>query len=135
MRIKIALNATPLLAPLTGIGYYIASLLEQLHGFEELETYPFYGATWLRPPGKVMRLSMAAIHRLLRVLPQGPITAVRSAQQQAFDWGTSRYGFTLYHEPNYCPLEFHGPTVVTVCDLSFIRFPETMPLERLRHLE
>jgi alpha-1,3-rhamnosyl/mannosyltransferase len=44
-------------------------------------------------------------------------------------------GVSLYHEPATFPLPFHGLTVVTVHDLSWIRFPNTHPADRRRTLE
>ena len=38
---------------------------------------------------------------------------------------------SVYHEPNFLPLRFAGPTVVTIHDLSWIRYPETHPKERV----
>ncbi len=37
----------------------------------------------------------------------------------------------VYHEPNFLPLTFAGPTVVSIHDLSWIRYPETHPKERV----
>jgi alpha-1,3-rhamnosyl/mannosyltransferase len=41
----------------------------------------------------------------------------------------------IYHETNFIPMPFNGPTVLTVFDLSFHRMPETHPLERINMLE
>ncbi|MFX0201031.1 MAG: glycosyltransferase family 4 protein [Candidatus Hodarchaeota archaeon] len=42
----------------------------------------------------------------------------------------------LYHETNYAPFHFEdGPTVVSVCDLSFVRYPEWHPLDRVKYFE
>jgi alpha-1,3-rhamnosyl/mannosyltransferase len=40
--------------------------------------------------------------------------------------------FDVYHEPNFLPLKFDGPTVITVHDLSWIRHPETHPEVRVK---
>jgi alpha-1,3-rhamnosyl/mannosyltransferase len=42
--------------------------------------------------------------------------------------------FDIYHEPNILPLRFEGPTVITVHDLSWIRHPETHPVERVKDM-
>jgi alpha-1,3-rhamnosyl/mannosyltransferase len=39
---------------------------------------------------------------------------------------------TLYHEPNYLPLQFTGKTVVTIHDLSVLKHPESHPADRVR---
>ena len=38
---------------------------------------------------------------------------------------------SVYHEPNFLPFRFAGPTVVSIHDLSWIRYPETHPKERV----
>ena len=38
----------------------------------------------------------------------------------------------IYHEPNFLAFKFNGPSVITVHDLSWIRFPHTHPVERVR---
>jgi alpha-1,3-rhamnosyl/mannosyltransferase len=37
----------------------------------------------------------------------------------------------IYHEPNFLPYRFPGPTVITAHDLSWIRYPQTHPAERV----
>ena len=37
----------------------------------------------------------------------------------------------ISHEPNFLPFRFEGPTVITAHDLSWIRYPETHPGERV----
>ena len=36
----------------------------------------------------------------------------------------------LYHEPNFIPLRTNLPTCVTIHDLAFLKFPETLPQDR-----
>jgi glycosyltransferase involved in cell wall biosynthesis len=136
-RIKLAFNATPLLSPLTGIGHYTAALLQKLRATEDLDAFPFYSTSWLSPPWRVMRYPIAVVRNLLQVAARRtsrPLALRRSVQQQIFDRGLRRFGINLYHEPNYCPMDFNGPTVVTVCDMAYIRHPETMPQQRLQLL-
>ena len=45
--------------------------------------------------------------------------------------GARRFRPDVYHEPNFLPFRFDGPTVITAHDLSWIRFPETHPAERV----
>src|SRR5205814_2019834 len=42
------------------------------------------------------------------------------------------YRFDLYHEPNFVPFRSHLPTVVTVHDLSVLRYPHWHPAARVR---
>lgn len=137
VQIKLAFNATPLLSPLTGIGHYTAALLEKLQGMDDLDAFAFYSTSWLTPPWPLMRYPMAVVRNLLQAAARRtnrPLALGRTVQQQIFDRGLTRFGINLYHEPNYCPMDFPGPTVVTVCDMAYIRHPETMPEHRLRLL-
>ena len=40
--------------------------------------------------------------------------------------------FDVYHAPNFLSFPFPGPTVTTVHDLSWIRYPQSHPIERVR---
>jgi len=46
MMLRVAINATPLLAPLTGIGHYIVELGAALAATCEVDLYSFYGYRW-----------------------------------------------------------------------------------------
>jgi alpha-1,3-rhamnosyl/mannosyltransferase len=41
----------------------------------------------------------------------------------------------MYHEPNYLPMPFDGPLVLTLCDMSCFDHPETHPVERVRLMQ
>lgn len=41
----------------------------------------------------------------------------------------------LYHEPNYLPVPYDGPCVVTISDLSHLRYPALHPMKRVKRLE
>jgi alpha-1,3-rhamnosyl/mannosyltransferase len=57
----------------------------------------------------------------------------------AFPWHfaayTRAFKFDLYHEPNFVPFKSHLPTVVTVHDLSVVRFPQWHPAYRVANHE
>ena len=59
-----------------------------------------------------------------------PYEVSRLLLQRAFDRGAGR--FDVYFEPSFLPLRFDGPTVITVHDLSHVRFAQTHPLSRVR---
>jgi glycosyltransferase involved in cell wall biosynthesis len=52
-----------------------------------------------------------------------------------FARGVGARGIDLYHEPNYVPLRYDVPVVVTIHDLSWLKYPGTHPLDRVRWLE
>jgi alpha-1,3-rhamnosyl/mannosyltransferase len=129
---QIAFNATALLSPLTGIGQYSYHLAMGLMAQQNLELDFFYGAFWSQqlrssPSGTLA----ASLPWLRRHLPYS-YELRRWLQNTQFRQGTKRKRFDVYHEPNILALEFDGPTVITVHDLSWIRHPEAHPIERVR---
>ncbi len=130
---KLALNAVPLMSPLTGIGQYVKSLSTELLKLQQLEVSFFYGTGWdkrvrhhgLAPAANQLKLG------LRKYLPYS-YDLSRWAQQKTFDYGIRRYKPALYHEPSFLSFEFDGPIVLTVHDLSWIRYPAAHPPERVR---
>ena len=59
----------------------------------------------------------------------------QKAQRFAFERGLRRCGIELYHEPNYVPISTDVPFVITIHDLSWLRYPETHPPGRIRWLK
>jgi alpha-1,3-rhamnosyl/mannosyltransferase len=136
---KILVNATPLLMPLTGIGQYIRSLFTAMDKMPDADINMYYGLRCekgVRPLSsasgqKVMR-SLSALQRLI---PHAR-TLRRVAEKALFAHHTrSPTGQTLYHEPSYVPLPYKGPQVVTVCDLSCFDHPQTHPKERVEMMQ
>jgi len=71
---------------------------------------------------------------MFRAVPR-PRQAARAFETALFEVNSRLRNVALYHEPATFPLPFSGPTVITVHDLSWIRFPETHPADRRRTLE
>jgi len=69
-----------------------------------------------------------------RLLPD-PYGLTRAIQQIRFTQGVGDFKPELYHEPSFLPFRYAGPTVVTVHDLSPIRYPDTHPKGRIKELE
>lgn len=129
---RVAFNATSLLAPLTGIGQYSRQLATGLANHADIDPSFFYGAAWshwVRPQ------SLPSAGRILPWLRSNVPFAYglrRILQNHQFARHATPGKFDLYHEPGILPLAFDGPTVVTVHDLSWIRHPEAHPVERVR---
>lgn len=139
MMLRVAINATPLLAPLTGIGHYIVELGAALAATCEVDLYSFYGYRWRheRPqPGRADAVRNAQRMRDA-VKPFIPFRReLRHAQQRSmFARGLRSHSIGLYHEPNYVPLRYGVPVVLTIHDLSWLRYPEMHPADRVRWLE
>jgi glycosyltransferase involved in cell wall biosynthesis len=140
--IRVAFNATPLLSPLTGIGNYLVHLGAALAASGEVDAYSFYGYRWRHEPPNVSSGSTSSPGRNARrmrdwIKPLIPFKRnLRHAQQQLlFARGLRRHAIALYHEPNYIPIRYDVPVVTTIHDLSWLRYPDTHPADRIRWLE
>jgi len=130
---QIALNAHILQAPRTGIGHYVAELVNALACEPDVELSLFHGWGWSSSlPGAAMP-GYSRLTPLLRQIP-GAYQARRWLTQKRFDQGRSQ-GIDLYHEPSLWPLSFDGPTVITLHDLTHLHYPETQPPARMREIE
>jgi len=134
---KVLLGATSLSGPLTGIGQYTYFLCEELRKLDQDVTL-FYGHRWgseLPVPaaggGTSRRSSGVNVRRLVRSVPFS-YKAAALMRGAAFRAWRLRNEADVYHEPNFIPHRFDGPTVITVHDLSVIRFPEMHPPARIR---
>ena len=124
---KIALDATPLLGPRTGVGRYVAGLAAALAGLAgpEPESVALIPFSWrgtgdlaaAAPSGPRVRLGRRrAPARLLQAawgrLPLPPV-----------EWLSGPVD--VFHATNFvAPPTHRAATVVTVHDLSYLRFPE-----------
>jgi alpha-1,3-rhamnosyl/mannosyltransferase len=136
---KVLVNATPLLSPLTGIGQYIRHLFTAMQQTGKTELRLYTGVRCLDmvtlPPEGVSAARQRGYNWLQRVLPR-PRTLRRVAEKLMFARHSRWQGKNaLYHEPNYIALPYAGPLVLTVCDMSCFDHPETHPQERVRLME
>lgn len=129
---KVALNATALLSPLTGIGQYTYQLAKGLQALAGLELDLFYGSGWSKEVRDQPVPRIAAIKSLIKRFMPNAYAVNRFLQQNRFTCGVQYNRADIYHEPNFLAFKFNGPLVITVHDLSWIRFPHTHPVERVR---
>jgi glycosyltransferase involved in cell wall biosynthesis len=132
---RVAFNATALLSPLTGIGQYSYHLANGLVKCAGLDADLFYGAYWSK---EVRSAPLATSSRVLPWIRSNvPFSYAlrRLVQRRQFSARTKKNDFDIYHEPNILPLPFDGLTVITVHDLSWIRFPQMHPIERVRAMD
>jgi len=130
--LPVAFNATMLLSPLTGIGHYVHSLASALTALGEVDLAYFYGAGWSRALRGAPLAGIVAGKSAFKRLVPAAYDVMRFVQQRRFSAGARRLRPRLYHEPNFLAFAFDGPTVTTVHDLSWLRYPETHPPERVR---
>jgi alpha-1,3-rhamnosyl/mannosyltransferase len=122
------------MSPLTGIGQYTFHLVHQLQQLH-LAPWLFYGIGWQQEIRAAAVPNIGTAKKLFkRVVPQ-PYAAMRFMLQRRFASGVRRHQLRIYHEPNFMAYRFDGPTVVTVHDLSWVRYPETHPRERVRQMD
>jgi alpha-1,3-rhamnosyl/mannosyltransferase len=133
---RLALNATALLSPLTGIGQYCYHLGKELLANKHCDVDLFYGSHWSK------QLQATPSKRLAQALPWLRNTVPYSYEMRRWvqsiqfsrhvKRGKGEPSFDVYHEPNYLSLPFEGPIVLSVHDLSWIRYPEMHPAKRVR---
>lgn len=131
---RIAFNAASLLLPLTGIGQYGRHLAEGLMNARGTEVDFFYGTYWQKAVREQPVLGAQKIMPWVRNNVPYSYEIRRKIQSYKFTSHTIKKKFDLYHEPNTLPMPFDGPTVITVHDLSWIRYPETHPLKRVKDM-
>jgi glycosyltransferase involved in cell wall biosynthesis len=130
--LRIALSTSSLIRPLTGIGQYTLHVARALNAEADLDMQYFYGYEWSdrAEPREIPHLAILK-KWFKRLLPK-PYEVSRAIQQSRFNTGVHARRPQLYHEPNFLPFNFDGPTVLTVHDLSYLRYPETHPDLRVR---
>lgn len=131
---QIAFNATSLLNQNTGIAKYASKIAEAVSADPSIDPYFFYGATWSRKrinnPPTVTKTLLPKLRQYVPISYQ-----IRSAiQEYTFSRGVQSIAPSVYFEPNIVSFKSDIPTVLTVHDLSWIYFPETHPIERVRFL-
>jgi len=118
--LDVGINAAPLAAARTGVGRYIAGLLDALSAAksDSLRARPLF------LPGAPARRMRTFIKRL-------PFAySLAEAGRAAVLW---RERPSVYHETNHAAPPFRGPVVVTVHDLSTLLHPGTQERARARH--
>lgn len=149
---KILFNVHLLLRTRTGIGLYKQHLIQALVATKELDSIiGFVGGHIYRDEALLSlvnndqnplssstptaRGSLAALKKVIQDVP-----GAYTARQALREWQNGRRigalaqeGF-IYHEPNYIPVRYAGPLVISAYDLSQVRHPEFHPPERAAFL-
>lgn len=133
--LNVAFGGIALLSPLTGIGQYAWHLGHGLRELPDLDLDFFYDTGFSRELRQGASIITGRVRGLARRLMPNAYALRRAVQQRRFDSGVRRKRYDVYHEPNYLALRFNGPTIITVHDLSWIRYPHTHPVERVRAMD
>ena len=131
-KINLVIGATSLVQPLTGIGQYTLNLAQELSLNSNLNIDYFNGYKWTKNPNIRVLPNLGKFKALIRNFVPNAYEFRRYGQQKTFDLKMKKIKADIYHEPNFLPLKFNGPTVITVHDLSYIKHAEAHPLERIR---
>lgn len=139
---RVAFNATPLLSPLTGIGQYTYHLAKGLQADPDLSMHFFYAGVWSQDVRELADAtqSKATWRSTLRSVVKKNIPDAtryklsRYWRQRGFTQGCTDQKIELYHEPNFLAYRCDAPSVITVHDLSWIRYPHTHPKERVAEM-
>ncbi len=131
---KIAINATPLLSPLTGVGNYTHQLVRELARLGPENDYSYYYGFFSK--------------RIFTVKPEGLLDGLKEFVKKIPVAGRaarhvknslpllSLRSFKLYFEPNFIPLKIRAQRrVVTVHDFSFKLHPQWHPKDRIEYFE
>jgi alpha-1,3-rhamnosyl/mannosyltransferase len=131
---RVVLNGLAALKPKTGVGHHVADLHAALAAGHPSARFSLYPGRLLGSAARSLRTSAGppaasdTPGRLGRVMK----SAARLASRLHFAGFARAFRFDLYHEPNFVPFPTPLPTVVTVHDLSVLKYPHWHPLDRVR---
>lgn len=129
---RVAFNATALLSPLTGIGQYSYQLAQALQARGDVDLNFFYGTGWSRQLRSQAAPGILTIKSLITRFVPNPYAVGRFVQQIRFQSGIRAQQPDIYHEPNFLAFKCKPPSIITVHDLSWIRYPHTHPVKRVQ---
>jgi len=133
---RVVFNVDAITAPLTGIGHYALQLARGLAKHPEIESLKLFSAyRWVDSPETALQTNNN-IAALRKNLPFKTVALEIYTQMRAgiFRWHTRRMSDHLFHTPNYVLMPFDGPSLTTIHDLSFLRYPQCHPPERIHFL-
>lgn len=139
---RVAFNASPLLSPLTGIGQYIYHLAKGLQADSDLSMHFFYAGGWSQDVREMADATQSKTtwrstfrSAVKKSIPNATRYELsRYWRQRSFDKGCTNQKIEIYHEPNFLAYRCDVPSVITVHDLSWIRYPHTHPKERVAEM-
>lgn len=135
---KIVIDAQPIVEKRTGIGRYAFELIQALGNInQKMEIIPFYfnfrrafkdQSAWQAMPGikpcEIRCVPGVIMHQLWRYCSVFPLTTFTGEAD-------------IYHFPNYLmkPCGRKGKVLLTLPDMAFKRFPETLMPKNLKNLQ
>lgn len=132
---RVALDVSILQAPRTGIGEYTYQLGQALARLPEPELALFDGLHWRDDLPGAPRPGYRRLSRIARAVLPDAYRLRRQLMQRRFNRGVKLLRPDVYHQPSLWPLQFEGPMVMTLHDLTHVHYPDTQPADRLREIE
>ncbi len=140
---RVVLNNLTGIRRKAGIGHYVSELVRGLREHFVEHHFDTFPSPWVEGSVKAWE----RIRQLGRRVPESPLSARPQKgsmrgwlSARARDWASWHFetfwqgdGFDLYHEPNYIPLPFDGPSIATVHDLSVMLHPDWHPADRVAY--
>lgn len=135
--LKLILNVDAISAPLTGIGVYTRELalgLERSAALESLKLFSAY--RWVEDSEQAFAVNRT-IQSVRRLLPfkRAALEGYTRLRAGLFRLNAQRLRDHVLHAPNFVLMPFDGPCVATVHDISYLRYPQFHPRERVRFLQ
>lgn len=125
LRLKLILSVDALSPSLSGIGRYTWELAKGLDQLKDIEQVLYFRAGhWVDNPATLLNENSTKSKRGIKY----PRWAKKLYWQHVCKG-------QVFHAPNYFLPAFAENCVITVHDLSVFKFPETHPIERVRHFE
>lgn len=123
-KLKVLINGQCMLGNKSGVGKFAYQLALSLH--KKIQLGVFGTEEVQAVSGELPYLSPRRHGRIInRLKRRNPWYDLRSDFPE----------FSLYHELNYVPYRFKGKVATTIYDLSYIRYPQYHPEERIKYLK
>ena len=145
---RVVLNGLAALKPKTGVGHHVADLFAALAATGPADHFTLYPGDLLGRAARALRTRNASgspppvrpadgsgprpAHPVREWLKQTAKSAAIAASRLHFAGFTRAFRFDLYHEPNFVPFSSPLPTVITVHDLSVLKYPQWHPADRVK---
>ena len=127
---KVAVNAMPLVNPLSGVGQYVFQLYSAMSALN-MECDYYYGFYWAKKLEAGSHPKTAFVDNLGKKNWYGQ-KLIGLCRRLVFFRKMVTTRFDLYHEPNFLPKPHLSNLIITVHDLSPYRLPESHPKEWVR---
>jgi glycosyltransferase involved in cell wall biosynthesis len=144
MSLNLIIRLDSLRPPLGGIGHYTYYLLNELLHHPEINRIVGLSTKGIQTKQALLQTiqthSSDSTHpsshntsQLIQKIP-GAYPLLKKLIDIKESYSHKPYQSWLYHEPSFIALKHQGPTVVTVHDLSHMRYPQTHPKCRVDYL-